>query len=309
MARQKDKIILIDKINELFIEIQSKELSKGYEKFFKAMQRKLSSIAKEDNLKLSDVKQIINDIPIDITAVKRTLLLSLLLSGLTNIIENQKLKADDKDSFLPVIALVALYGLKPDKIVPKLNQVSNAVFSNNAVDLTKRDKKAFGLIKEYFNTNEKFISKNIKEFEDGLRRINKEIRNGTSKSIFKRYKRLRNENISINQVSKELQAKFSDNQARIERIARTEIKRQVELVKITQHSALGYTHKRWNTQGDGKVSLSHQAMSGKVIEIDKKFHIPGIDRKPSAWVMYPGDTSAPVGQVVNERCFLTYIKR
>ena len=313
MATQTQKIKLIDKLNVLFEENQQKALNSDYERFFNQVQRKLNGIIKGTPT-LKEIRNIVNEIPIKFDGLRKSIYLSFMLSGITSVIENQQLDKQDKEMFAPILAVVGLYGLRDYKnLAKKVDKVTGAVLSNNSTMLSKQDKIAFKLIKNYTQetpTNLKFIQKQIKAFDKDMQRIGKDIKSNLSKTVYKNYKQVAKKNIPIKQVQEEVKKRFGDSQkARIERITRTEIKRQQELVKLSQHSLMGYTHKRWNTQQDSKVSLSHKAMQGKTIKLDKMFKIPGIDRKPTAQVMFPGDPSAPIGQTINERCFLTYVKR
>lgn len=310
MPTQKEKIILIDKINDKFIKLQSNLVEKDYSVFLNKVQREIETlILTKDNVKSSDIKSIINSVGIPKTHIKRTIVMSLILSGITNVIENQRLDVQDKELLAPIIAFVGLYKLSADNLARKANNIVKAVLKNDKSILTANEQKGYKLVKGYIKQSTKIIEKQVKVYEKGLTRINKDIKTATSRKIFNEYNTLKRSTETQEQLSERLIEKFGEtNKNRVKLIARTEIKRQVELVKQEQHIFFGYTHKRWNTQGDANVSLSHLALEGKTIPINKKFRIPAIDRKPSAWVMYPGDTSAPVGQVVNERCFLTYLK-
>ena len=94
---------------------------------------------------------------------------------------------------------------------------------------------------------------------------------------------------------------------RVRRIVDTELHDLAERTKTYHHILLGYTKKRWNTQGDSKVrdekDANHQAMNGVVIPIKNKFRVKG-----GGTAMYPGDSSLPIQQRINCRCFLTYTR-
>lgn len=312
MATLTEKISLIDKVNTEFEGTQSKFKNHDYDVYFSKLNTKIETlILSKTNVKSKDITKVVNSVKIPNTSIRHTVHTGVILSGITNVIENQQLDKDDKENFLPIIAFLGLYSLGNIKLLnDKANKITKAVLSNNSKNLSPKEVKGFKMIKGYFKINRDVISKEIVSFEKNLVRINKDIRSTTSKKIFKDYRRLRNTKITQEQVSEQLLGKFGkENKSRIARISRTQVKSQNELIKQTQHSLNGYTHKRWNTQGDAKVSLSHKAMSGKIVKIGKKFRVPGIDRKPGASLMYPGDPSGPVGQIVNERCFLTYLKR
>jgi hypothetical protein len=70
---------------------------------------------------------------------------------------------------------------------------------------------------------------------------------------------------------------------------------------------MGFTNKKWNTQGDSKVrdekKANHVAMNGKTIPIKNKFRVAG-----GGLGMYPGDPELPPRQRINCRCFLTYTR-
>ena len=80
------------------------------------------------------------------------------------------------------------------------------------------------------------------------------------------------------------------------------------IVIVNHHLLMGYTHKKWNTQGDARVrddkKANHVAMQGVTIPIKNKFRVAG-----GGTGLYPGDPQLPPRQRINCRCFLTFVRR
>ena len=58
---------------------------------------------------------------------------------------------------------------------------------------------------------------------------------------------------------------------------------------------------------DDRTRDSHLMMDGVVVPMDEKFDVPGSESTPEAWMEYPGDASAPAGQVCNCRCTMSAV--
>jgi hypothetical protein len=92
---------------------------------------------------------------------------------------------------------------------------------------------------------------------------------------------------------------------KVKRVLRTEAHEQAEITSIEVHQAEGYTHKIWRTQDDKVVRDTpwHNAVKGKAVPIGSLFRAGGLRAN------HPGDMLLPVGERVNCRCYLEYVKR
>lgn len=308
---QTQKINLIDQLNVAFETIQAKYKENDYSAYFNRLTKELETlILTKENVSKKDITNIVNSVNLPSKNVRQLVLTSLVLSGISNVIENQQLPSEDRENFAPIIALVGLYGISATLLSKKTDIITNAFLKRNTKGLGPKELKGHKMLQSYFIKNEKIIKEQVNLYNKNIAKVNKDIKSFTSKKLFNDYRKIIKTTETQDKVSEKLLKKFgAENSARITRIVRTETKRLNEVTKLTQHQFLGYTHKRWNTQQDADVSKSHRVMQGVTIKIDQKFRVPGIDRKPSARLLYPGDPSGPVGQIVNERCFLTYLKR
>ena len=93
-----------------------------------------------------------------------------------------------------------------------------------------------------------------------------------------------------------------DKKYRAELIARTESCTTINAGSNELYKAEGITQKEWISVQDDRTRDAHLIMDGTVIPIDEKFEVPADDKTEGAFMDYPGDPSAPVGQVANCRC-------
>lgn len=63
--------------------------------------------------------------------------------------------------------------------------------------------------------------------------------------------------------------------------------------------------KEWISVQDDRTRDAHLVMDGVVIPIEDKFEVPATSQSEGAFMDYPGDASAPAGQVVNCRCVVS----
>ena len=99
---------------------------------------------------------------------------------------------------------------------------------------------------------------------------------------------------------------FADEKKwRAELIARTESCSTMNAGAMTLYQTEGITQKEWISVQDDRTRDSHWMMDGVVIPIEEKFEVPETAETEGAWMEYPGDPSAPVGQVANCRCTIS----
>lgn len=59
--------------------------------------------------------------------------------------------------------------------------------------------------------------------------------------------------------------------------------------------------KRWDTEHDTRVRVSHRDVDGDVLDLGMPFYVDG------SWLMFPGDPMGPPEAVINCRCDLTIL--
>lgn len=315
-----EKARLIDKFNDEFLNEGSKDQQKAYEKYF---QNVLGQVTQRRKTIISNkqIMSIVKNTPISTVPYRVQVYTSLILSGISNIIEKQKLDKQDKSFLLPIMIILAFYKHKPNLIAVKSQMMAKAFISGKIDILNKTDKKIYVEYKKYFNSNQKAVKELIIQTNKRIIKINRDIKSNVSKTIQKTLKREVNRKIFVsvprdgeivkvsrfqtyNEIREKLLESFGDSiDYRVKRIVDTELKELQERAKEVQHTLLGYTHKTWHTQLDSRVRKSHRRLQGKTIKINKKFRVG------MGWGMYPGDPHLPIGERINERCYLTYSKR
>lgn len=98
------------------------------------------------------------------------------------------------------------------------------------------------------------------------------------------------------EITKQLDAEQSYWQNRAQLIARTE---STSLHGYSANNALaaeGFSHKQWMATHDTRTRDSHREADGQTVPVDAEFIVGGFA------MQFPGDPSAPVGEIANCRC-------
>lgn len=98
-----------------------------------------------------------------------------------------------------------------------------------------------------------------------------------------------------------------DKKYRAELIARTESCSTMNAGSMVLYGAEGIQMKEWISVQDDRTRDSHLVMDGVVVPITDKFEVPATSQSEGAWMEYPGDPSAPAGEVCNCRCTVSPI--
>ena len=303
-----EKHKLIDAYNDEFIKAGI-QFSKGdYVTFFKQFRVKLDALVlTKKKVTQKDILNIANSIKIQDRNFVRQVYMSLMISAIANIIENQKIDKEDKKSLTPVLIVLGLYDIKkPKLVVSKLNKVTTVFLKGGVDTLNATEKKVYYQTSAYYRTNHSTIKKLIITNRNSIKKTNLKIKSNVSKEIIKSYKSLVKQRLTVPQIADKLQTKFGGvNTSRIERILDTELHTQAELTKNVHHLAMGYTHKKWKTSGDNRVRKTkfHNGVANKVVKIDKYFRAGGLK------AMYAGDDRLPAGEKIRCRCETIYLKR
>ncbi len=93
-----------------------------------------------------------------------------------------------------------------------------------------------------------------------------------------------------------------DKKWRAELIARTESCTTMNAGSTVLYQSEGIEQKEWISVQDDRTRDAHLIMDGVVVPITDKFEVPATSQSDGAWMEYPGDPSAPAGQVCNCRC-------
>ena len=161
--------------------------------------------------------------------------------------------------------------------------------------------------------------KSVKEISDKVKRafslwidnygleLCKDINNTTKKKLRKALSESIVEGEDLrNQVNKLIEVADGlfddDKKVRATLIARTESCSTMNAGSNELYRAEGINYKEWISVQDDRTRDSHLLMDGTVIPITDKFEVPATSQSEGAFMEYPGDPSAPAGQVVNCRC-------
>lgn len=278
----------IDQINDAFIKVLTQENSKQYVEYIKSINKQL--IDNIDTMTPEKVKTIVQGAKINIDDIA----LLFVIQNAILLIVSKKIDKKQRSEFGPIILLLAMYSLKrPERFVKKL------VHINKGRGLSINEKKAQAIIRGFKQDNQKVL-------EDARRVARKQLDNTQLKS--KASRNMINdlnqgikEKKSIKQIKEELVRKYN-SLSNVERALDTELHAQSEYVRQEHSKAMGYQHKKWNTQKDSRVRHTkfHENVSDKVIPIDSKFRAGGLVAGQ------PGDESLPPSDRIRCRCYLTY---
>jgi hypothetical protein len=326
MAKFNYKKNRIDRLNDAVIKRGLQVTTKSYKLFFERIIGKASNLAKKPDFKSREVKDAINSVKVDQRGYIRQTYNMVALSGITNVIEAQQLSQKADATLIGLAVVLAIYPLsKPKTLALKIDKLSIAYSTNSTSKLNGVEKQAFKGMKKYFDVNRGFIREQLKATKIRNNQIVRQVKSKISKTIFKDLKKQIRTRVEVTvhtkdgvkvikrpktfqEIRKDMRSKFGKQvDYRVRRIVDTELHDLAENTKQNQHLLMGYTNKRWNTQGDSDVrdvkGTSHKAMNGVVIPIKNKFRVKG-----GGTGMYPGDPNLPPRQRINCRCFLTYTR-
>lgn len=89
--------------------------------------------------------------------------------------------------------------------------------------------------------------------------------------------------------------------ARMQRDIRTAYTRVYGRQMVRQIARYGYTRKRWVSREDDRVRHTHAIADGQTVGVHDHFHVG------ASFMAYPGDKTAPPGEVINCRCALVAV--
>lgn len=267
----------------------------------------LNKLEQNETITKEDVREVQKntEFPIDSFAV--TVMSSFVVMQIISIIENgRSIAPKEKKNASPILELMKIVPPnRPNELVDKVVNFSVRYVNNVTTNdkLTDRDRSIAENINEFLDARKKIIAPTTNQFKKDMRIINNKITTNLSRQIFQDYQNLRKRQYSFDDLKAELNTRFSNAKVRTERILRTEIHAQNELVAQTTAQFNGYSYKKWIPEDrEFRETPFHKSVANKTIGINEKYEYYGMS------AMYPGDTSLPPGERINCRCRLQYIK-
>lgn len=165
-------------------------------------------------------------------------------------------------------------------------------FGKRVIDDFNSNKKADGDFQRY-------VQNYLRDF--GLDKIN-QIDDTTKEDIFEIIRKGESEGETISTISKQIvDLGKGIARHRAATIAITETHSAASFGSQEAAKSTGLTlQKEWAAADDSRTRPSHNKIDGKRIDMDQKFNLDG------DLLMYPGDPSAPIGQIARCRCVELY---
>ena len=288
----KAKNKLLEDINNAFVSVLAKNKNRSYTIYLNQINKELTDNI--DKLDSAKVKEIVGNAKLN---VDDTALLFMVLSAITLLVNNQRMREKDKVALAPIIAIMGIYTiLKPKRFVEKIFKANKGNLLNGS------EKKVQKLLVSYKENNIKTFKK-IKV--DTIKQVTQsQIKSSTrqGRQMVKQIKVMREQDIPTTKQIKTIKRNFKVNPNKAKMVLDTELHSQAELAKQIHSQAQGFTHKKWNTQGDSRVRETrwHNAVTNKEVPIDSDFRAGGLKAS------HPGDDRLPPSDRIRCRCFLTY---
>lgn len=291
-------------LNKYLAQLQSNSLSRQYNRSITKISEHALELQKKGVLTKGNLNKFIRDNALDID-FKISLFDSFTAA---------ELKLDNQLKYGVVRKLSKQYN-NPLILASKIHKFS-VMYSKGHIsnNLHGVEKTFYNAIKINFDDNASFLQKVSKQYTNQMRDLHTKITTDLSKSILKDYRRLnRTAGLSSTDINNQLKLKYGDNTARVERILRTEMHTQQQIVATSVAIENDYLFKTWHNRPDagkgGDVrgtnstdKADHLMLDGKKIPINEKFKLKNGE------AMYPSDPDLPVIERVNCRCELTYSK-
>lgn len=284
MNRQ-TKLKLVESLNNEFEKLLSNKERAKYGSYMRAINEEVIEKAPRTKKEIND---IVKKYKIDTKVAAK---MFTVLSGVENHLLNDPTKKS-RELLKPLEQIMRVYSVKSPKTFAK--GIYDMTAGRNTSERSKQFKPA--LLSYYSGFTE-----NIESLEKQNQRALQRTEVDKVSEVFRDLEDLREARVSIRQAKKMLIDKYNDPK-RVTTALNTELHEQAERTKLEQSKFMGFTHKRWNTQGDERVRRTafHNTVKSKTIPIDSDFKGGGQSAD------YPGDVSLNVGERVNCRCYITY---
>lgn len=171
-------------------------------------------------------------------------------------------------------------------------------------DLNTKGEVSFGF---GFGNNAEYDSY-ISSYLQGRQSYITNISQRMGRSIVGDINSLREEGLTLPQISREISAKYRRiNRSRATTIARTETHSATGAAHDNYHRQVASSYgvlmkKQWVATSDARTRGAHAAMNGVTVEMDETFKMPN-----GTEMNYVGDTAGGPSNVVNCRCVILYV--
>jgi len=150
-----------------------------------------------------------------------------------------------------------------------------------------------GLIDDYFRTRTPYFSN---------------VPNQVAISIQNQIQEGRSNNLTLDQISRNITATNKIGRSRSALIARTETHNAASFANHQYHKTASKDYgiemvKRWAATGDLRTRSAHSAANGQTVPMDDKFLVGGAEME------YAGDPAGGAKNVINCRCVIIYVEQ
>lgn len=285
----KSKRQLVEDINNAFIDVLEEENAQRYVNYIKRINREI--IDNIETMTADKARRIIQSERINIDNIA---LIFAIQNAVLILIDQPSQK--NNAQLAAISGILAMYSTNnPKRFAKQVIKIAKGTGLNN------REKIARKAINQFARANATTIKKTQKLAIDNL---NKSIdKSKVYKRMIKDFKANRKQfpDSPIEVTKSNLKRKYNGNTS-IERALDTELHAQSEFIKKEHSKAIGYTHKIWKTQGDGRVRKTcfHNAIANKKVPIDSDFRACGM------MASYAGDERLPANERIRCRCYIIY---
>jgi flagellar biosynthesis GTPase FlhF len=289
---RKQRLKLIDEINDEFIAFLRDYRGSRYEKYFKNINDRIIENAN------SLTPALINAIVAQETEgldTEDVAIFGMILGAITTILENARLNREQRQSVAPIIGMIGIFAItSPKTFVRKTYTSLKAPKSAN-------EKRVSQLLNNYKTTHQEELQEIQRKQKEALMRSQREAKLGMSKRVIRDMNELVQEGKDTASQQRALRRKYNASKA-LNRTIDTEMHSNLETAKLEQSRNMGFTKKQWRTQGDSRVRSTpfHNQVANKIVDIDKDFNIGRFTASA------PGDSRLPPGERINCRCYLVY---
>ncbi len=287
---RRQRLKLIDEINDAFISFVRDYRGTRYEQYFKRINEQI--IDARGQLTTQQITNVIERETADLDT-SDVAVFGMILGGITTILENARLNREQRNSVAPIVAILGVYSLaKPKLFVTNLHKSLKQPVSVN-------NQKVNNLLTTYKKTNERALQTIVNEHKRELIKVQRKAKLRMSKNIIQDLEGMAGK--PIDTQSRALYRKYNKSIA-MKRTVDTEIHANIESAKRIQSKEMGFTKKQWRTQGDNRVrgTVFHNQVADNIVDIDADFEIGS--QKAQA----PGDQRLQPGDRINCRCYLVY---
>jgi len=287
---------LIENLTNAFSAVLVEREGSKVARYVKKINREI--IDNIESITADRVKQLIEETPLKIG---NATMMALVLSSITQILEDQRMNRRKKQAMQGIIAVSAMFNLKQATSYKKAETFARNIHSSISAPKGNVYKKASSQLNAFKSNNADMYNKARVTTERNIRQAQLVSKRSMSKAVLSEYQKMVEEGKPRESIRYHLQRRYN-NEASVRRAVETESHNQIESTKRIQAEEIGYTHKTWFTQSDPKVrgTRFHKGVHGKKVPIDSEFRAGGQSaNNPSDMKLKPKDR-------INCRCYLIY---